>query len=441
VHQIPETAYRDTLYEKLFNDEDARACRDIDAAACREVPRNFRWLLTGHAASHLGDALSSPKTVLTWLLTGMGAPAALVAWLVPIREAGSMLPQLLVGGWVRQLPIRKTVWALGAAAQALALLGIAAAAYGLDGTTGGLAVLFGLVIFSIARAFCSVAAKDVLGKTMAKQRRGRISGLSAAIAGGLALLAGTVLWVMPTGDGQQMEITLLLIAAAAWALAAVSFHHIQESPGETAGGVNGLAAAWASLGLLRDDAPFRTFVTVRALFFVSSLSAPYYVVLAQAGEGRGVLAGLGSFVVAAGLADLLASPFWGRFADVSSRSTMRWAAALASGLGVVVIAVALWLPALAATGGWYPLAFFVLGIAHAGVRLGRKTYLVDLDRGNRRTEYVSVSNTLMGVLLLATGLLGLLQPWIGTLGVIGILVALGYIGVWWAGRLPEVQAA
>lgn len=135
--QIPEHVYRDSLYEKLFNDEDARACRDIDEAACREVPHNFRRLLTGHAASKLADTLASPKTVLTWLLTGLGAPAALVAWLVPIREAGSMLPQLLIGGWVRRLPLRKQVWALGSVAQGLALFGMAVTALWMDGLGGG----------------------------------------------------------------------------------------------------------------------------------------------------------------------------------------------------------------------------------------------------------------------------------------------------------------
>ena len=42
---------------------------------------------------------------------------------------------------------------------------------------------------------------------------------------------------------------------------------------------------------------------------------------------------------------------------------------------------------------------------HEGVRQARKTYLVDMAGGNKRTDYVSVSNSLIGVVLLLIGLL------------------------------------
>ena len=51
----------------------------------------------------------------------------------------------------------------------------------------------------------------------------------------------------------------------------------------------------------------------------------------------------------------------------------------------------------------YPLAFFVLAIAQGGVRIGRKTYMVDMAGGTKRTDYTAVSNTVIGVLLLAVG--------------------------------------
>ncbi|MFP5412415.1 MAG: hypothetical protein ACLGHB_05525 [Gammaproteobacteria bacterium] len=48
----------------------------------------------------------------------------------------------------------------------------------------------------------------------------------------------------------------------------------------------------------------------------------------------------------------------------------------------------------------------MLGIAHAGVRLGRKTCLVAMAGSNRRTDYVAVSNSVIGAMLLAVGVLG-----------------------------------
>ena len=70
-----ETAER--LYEQLTNEEDARACADISDAACRETPGNFLLILSANCLTKLGDALTSPKTVLAWLTASLGAPAFL----------------------------------------------------------------------------------------------------------------------------------------------------------------------------------------------------------------------------------------------------------------------------------------------------------------------------------------------------------------------------
>ena len=88
---------------------------------------------------------------------------------------------------------------------------------------------------------------------------------------------------------------------------------------------------------------------------------------------------------------------------------------------------------------WFlPLAYFVLSIAHSGVRVGRKTYVVDLASGNSRTAYVSVSNTVIGVMLLVVGSLGALSPVIGNAGMIGLLAAMGVAGAALTATLKEV---
>ncbi|MEC8574214.1 MAG: MFS transporter, partial [Pseudomonadota bacterium] len=46
------------------------------------------------AATKLADGLIDPKLVLAWLLNAIGAPGFLIGILVPVREAGSLLPQL-----------------------------------------------------------------------------------------------------------------------------------------------------------------------------------------------------------------------------------------------------------------------------------------------------------------------------------------------------------
>ena len=86
------------------------------------------------------------------------------------------------------------------------------------------------------------------------------------------------------------------------------------------------------------------------------------------------------------------------------------------------------MPELSGTVWFLPLAYFVLSVAHSGVRVGRKTYVVNLATGNKRTDYVAISNTTIGVLLLMVGSVGLLTPIITNAGVIGLLALMGLGG-------------
>jgi hypothetical protein len=131
---------------------------------------------------------------------------------------------------------------------------------------------------------------------------------------------------------------------------------------------------------------------------------------------------------------------WGRLADRSSRSVMGWAA----GLGALVVGGFLLLAMVEplATSPWlYVGAYSLLSVAHAGARLGRKTYVVDLAEGNRRTDYVAVSNTVIGFLLLGAGGVGALAARIGPEWALAGLAALGSLGALLSRTLPEVSAA
>lgn len=431
-------ALTDDLYEKLTNEEDARLCRDIDERSCRESPRNFSYLLASYFFTKLGDAIASPKTTLAWLTTVAGAPAVVLGLLVPIREAGSLIPQLFIGGVIRRLPIRKWVWVAGSAAQALCIIGIGIVALRLEGVAAGLAILGLITCFSLARGFCSVSSKDVIGKTIPKKVRGRLTGWSASTAGILTIGVGFVLMAPMTGTGQAGLIgTLLISAGLLWIIAAAIFSLVREYPGETGGGRSAVEAL-GSLSLLVTDKPFRRFVITRALLMCSALSAPFYVALAQ--EYRGSVATvLGSFVAATGLASLLSAPVWGRFADQSSRKVMIAAALLTSGVGLLTFGVDSRLPGLVQTAWFLPVAYFTLSVAHSGVRVGRKTYVVDFATGNKRTDYVAISNTVIGVLLLLVGSVGALAPVIGNTGIIALLAVMGLIGALLAISLPETQ--
>ncbi len=427
------------VYQKLVNEEDARVCRDIDEDACRVVPGNFFLQVATQFFTKLGDSIANPKTILAWLLSALSAPGVFTAFLVPVRESGSLIPQLVIASFVRRQAVRKWTFVLGAVLQAVAVLCMAAVAVTLTGTAAGLGLLAALVLFSLSRGLCSVASKDVLGKTVPKTRRGRVSGWSETVAGLITIGVGVVL-LFDGGDsgGTRTYLLLLLLAAALWLLASASYAMIREFPGATEGGGNALTEAVKRLGLLGSDGDFRRFVLARSLLLCSSLSAPFFIALAHE-RTEGALLVLGLFVIADGIASLVSAPFWGRFADSSSRRVMIVAGSGAALVGMLLVLTVHGLPALADSAWLYPLFFFLLAITHSGVRLGRKTYIVDLAGGNKRTDYVAVSNTVIGVVLLLTGSVGALTTVMPTTGIILILAAMGLAGAWLSSRLPETR--
>lgn len=428
----------ETVYEKLTDEEDARLCLDIDESACRESPQSFFLILSSYFLTKLGDAIASPKTTLAWLVTAVGAPPFVLGFLVPIRESGSMIPQLFIGSAIRQLPIRKWVWVSGSVAQGLCVVGVGLVALFVEGKTAGWAVLALVVLFSFARGFCSVAAKDVLGKTIPKDKRGQLNGWSASGAGLLSVAIGLVLMFPAVNTAEARVIGGLLFGAGLlWMIAALVYSQVPEFSGETAGGRNAREAL-AKLNILVSDAPFRRFVITRALLMCSALSAPFYVALAQSNQGS-IIAVLGAFVVAAGLASLISAPIWGRVADRSSKHVMIFAALITASIGIATFLTDRFLPGLSGSAWFLPVAYFVLSVAHSGVRVGRKTYIVNLGSGNQRTDYVAISNTVIGVLLLIVGSVGALAPLISTAGVIGLLALMGLVGAALGTTLPDTN--
>ncbi len=425
----------DRLYGFLVEEEDARVCKDIPEEACTDVPGNFFKIGASLTLSKLADELANAKTVLPWLLGSMGAPASFLGFLVPVRESGSLLPQLIIASAVRRHATRKRVWMAGSVIQAMALMGMAASALTLKGWRAGASILGLLGIFSLARGLNSVSSKDVIGKTVPKTRRGRLTGFTTSVSGVLTLGLGSLLAITVKGDPTAAVLALILaVGALLWLGAAGILATIREVPGATEGGGRALAEAFSKLSLLRNDRAFRRFVWVRSLLVSTALAGPFYVTLARKYTSGGDL--LAMFILASGLARALSSAVWGRFSDRSSRNVLVAAGGAASALGLLA-AILDW-AGVVATFAWIaPAGFFLLSIAHSGVRIGRKTYLLDLGSGERRTDYVAVSNTVIGGVLVLGGALGLLAPLVGPGGMLFILSMLGFIGILGGRGLPE----
>ncbi len=386
------------------------------------------WLVAAKVLTQLGDLLCSAKTTLPWLVLSAGGSPGLVALLVPVRESGSMLPQLALAAWVQRIEPR-TRAAIGAAmGQAVLCLAIAAAAVLLDAAWMGPAIVLGLGALALVRALASLANKDVLARGVPKGARGAVNGRSTSLAGLLGVGGASAALAVPERPDAAWMVALVVASAAlpffasGLALTRVSQNAEAKAP---------RSAADTRLRDTLRDPRLRRFLLARGLLLGSALGSPFLVSLGR--DAAPGLRTLSAFVLASGAASFLTAGLWGRLADRSGRACMGLGGALAGGFGLVgVLADAL--------PGWaWPVLYFAFSVGYVGVRVGRKTYVVDLATGATRTQLVAASNTLIAVALLLAGAglaavthdatTGLAVTTAGTL--LGVLACIG---------LPSVRA-
>ena len=448
----------DRLYTRLVTRVDPAETalpRDVQ----RDVPRNGLRLVAANTLQSSGDQMVSASTVLPWLFHVIGVPAALVGLLVPIRESGSMLPQAFLTPLVVRVRRRKWVFVTGAGVQAASVAVMAAIAALGHGTAAGVGILAALVMFSLGRCLCSIASKDVQGRTIPSGERGQIIGLATSAAGLVAVTLGLAIRLVGGHDIDAGQIAILLAAGAVmWTLSAAVYAQIKEPAGEgrseksdkddSSGsggeGGEGASGSWFAdaARLFREDPTFRKFISVRGLLLVSSLSPPFIVSMSVA-AGTHALTGLGGFILASGVASLIGGRIFGRMADRSSRLLMARAASAASLVAIALVVVVLAVPGFdggsAAGTAVFVGSYFLLTLLHSGVRVGRKTYVVDVAEGDTRTAYVAVGNTSMGIILLLVGGISSALALLGVQWALVFLAVLGLIGAASALTMPDVS--
>lgn len=411
------------------------------------VASNGMRIVSANALQSSGDQMVNASTVLPWLFATLGVPAALTGLLVPIREAGSMLPQAFITPLVLRVRYRKWVFISGAMIQALSVGTMALLAALAEGLTAGISILSALIVFSLGRCLSSISSKDVQGRTVPKGERGQINGLATTAAGLVAITLGLGVRIFGGQDLSNVQLAwFLAIGAALWVGVTLVYSGIREPQHLAQLDVSYNDAETTNTfvqmyRLLRDDKPFRHFVSVRSLLLVSSLSPPFMVTLSIQ-YGAESLAGLGGFIIASGIAALIGGRIFGRMADRSSKRLMSIGAGVASTILLLVVIAAV-VPEVLGD-NWYTnlmfiAAYFALTLMHTGVRVGRKTYVVDMAEGDQRTTYVAVSNTALGIVLLVIGAVSSLLAMFHVLLTLLFLALFGFIGVFAGVCLPEVS--
>jgi hypothetical protein len=365
--------------------------------------KTFAQLISIATCGKLADLLISAKTTLPWLLASLGAPTWIVSMLVPIRESGSLIPQWPLKQKTKHIENRLIIWRWGIIIQAAAICLMLITAIFTEALTAGLLILLSLLILSLGRSLSSLSMKDIQGINIEKGQRGKLVGIASSLSGLLSLITAWLLLFSPQ-DMSILAIQLLITFSAMLYLVSLFL-----SVGLTANLTDGKNDANDGISLwktINQHADLRHLIISRCLLLHAALIAPFFV---SASAANSDFFQLPYFIIASALASFLSSYLWGKMADSSAIKTLFYAT-------LVCVSASITFYFVSSSNNWLIdiFLFFALNLGYAGIRIGRKTYLLDIAQGSQRTLYVAAANSTVGyILLLLGGLYAILYGVIG----------------------------
>lgn len=382
------------------------------------VERNFRRnalanLMDG-ALFWLGLSFVSAGTIVPLFISKLTTSTVPIGLAAMIAQAGWYLPQLFTANWTERLPRRKPVvvnFGLLAERTPFWLL-VAAAA--VAGEWAGLSLGLFLVAYAwriLGGGAVGPAWQDLIARVIPVERRGRFWGLTSSLGVGCGV-AGSLLsaWLLRTLPFPKSFVCLFTLAASFVAVGWFFLVQVREpaqrvtAPRQSQRQFLGNVPA-----LVRQDGPFRRFLTARVLLALGAMGSGFVTVAAlRRWEVSDATVGLYTAMLLVGQA--AGNLLFGLLGDRHGHKfALEWAA-LAYGAAFAVA----W---LAPAPAWYYAVFVLLGIAGGSTMVSGIMVVLEFSEPDRRPTYVGIANTVVGVAslagpLLATGLASVDVSWV-----------------------------
>lgn len=418
-----------------------------------EVRRNFALGVFNGAAFRFAEALIDPPLVLTWFVSHLTPSNLLAGLVVPLGDAGWFLPQIFVSTRVQRMERKMPSYTIAAVIRTLVWIILAAVVWLVDDP---LVLLVGFfVLYIIARLSAGLAGLtffDVVAKTIPARRRGSFFAWRQLLGGLLGLGGGWIVKTVlnhPALPFPRGNAVLFLLYCAVMAPAFAAFALIREPPGPVVAGTVTVGEQLRRAGqLLRTDRVYRRYMAARLSLAMANIALPFYGIYAKnvLGAPEGMV---GVYVVVRVGALLLFNLPWGRLSDRRGNRLVMRLVSLGSGattlLALALVGLVGFFPSvlggLGPQGAWLPYLalplFFLDGAVRPAQILAGSNYLLELVSEADRPLYLGLSNTLMGIVVLISGLGGLVVDFFGFASLFAVSLGLCLTGYVLASGLPE----
>lgn len=414
----------------------------------REERRSFTLGVFNGVAFNFAERLIDPPLVLTWFVSQLTASNLLIGLVAPLGQAGWYLPQLFISNRIQQMERKMPGYKTAALIRSLAWLLLVAGVWFIEDP---LLLLVGFfVLYTVARIASGLAGLsffDVVAKTIPPGKRGSLFAWRQFLGGLLGLGAGWLVKMLlnsstfPFPRGHAVLFGLYLVAMIP---ALGAFIAIREPAGAAMRDALTLGEQLRrGARLLRTDPVYRRYMIARMALGLAEIALPFYAVYAKnhLGAPDGMV---GVYVATRVGAQLLFNLPWGKISDRHGNRLVMRLLGLGYGLTALlalVLVILMNLSLLQVQSFWLPYLalplFFLNGAVWPARILTGSNFLLELAPEAERPLYLGLSNTLMGVVALISGLGGLVVDLLGFAGLFIVTLGLYLIGYLLATGLPE----
>ncbi len=397
--------------------------------------RRFRHICAAGITFQGGTAAVDSSTIMAALAYQLtGSPIAVGA-VTTILRIGWLAPQLLVGYFAERSGASLPYFIFGGFGRATCLA-LLAGLLAFAPTLPALLVTAGFFLTWTAYSFVSgivaVPYNDIVGRSVASERRSRLLAIRFFGGGLLSLLVAAL------ATSFVEDFTFPASYAAIVGLAAVLMYVSSTLfiwPGEPPAAESGSAPV-SFLSYLREgwtvfqtDLRFRRFVFSQWGGALAMMALPFYVVTAS--ELHLSLADIALLLGSQSAGALLANPFWGWWGDgVGKRHLLEGIAILRLLPPLAALCIMQWTPmtSLGLLAAFVSI-FFVLGALSNGLTIAVLGWLMEISPDAQRRAYSGYFNALTAPAYLLPLVGGLVVVTVGSEGVF-VLAAVGAVVQW-----------
>ena len=360
-----------------------------------------------------------PTLVVVAFLSVLSQSPLILGLAVPLRDGAWALPQFWVSCYLQNISNKISIYRKLSYLR-IAAWGVLAATVNFVRSPTKILVAF-LAIFTLSALISGLGGlpfMEVVAKTIPPKRRGEFFAWRLAVGGLGSIGASIIVRILLDPAGPlKFPSNYGILATGYFVLASMSalvFNQVKETVDlEIQPRVSANLQFRRALKLFKKNTGYRNFVSMWSLLLIAGVATPFFAVYVQQQLG-GSKAMIGIYLGVYTATNLLVNLIFGRISKLFGNSRIM----VIAGICGLIMSTTVLLLSIAAgpmkinsqTASYLLIPVFVLsGMRTSGIGVSGNSLMLDISPTTERSLFVGFTNTILGIVLIATGLGGLIM--------------------------------